>query len=54
VVWESHPIGTGELPRFARFLLGRKEAARAAYREALAQVTLPAERRFLETRLARI
>jgi RNA polymerase sigma-70 factor (ECF subfamily) len=34
--------------------LGRKEAARAAYREALAQVTLPAERRFLETRLARI
>lgn len=32
--------------------LGRREEARAAYREALAQVTLPAERRFLESRLA--
>jgi RNA polymerase sigma-70 factor (ECF subfamily) len=34
--------------------LGRIEAARAAYREALDLVTLPAERRFLETRLAQV
>jgi len=34
--------------------LGRKDEARAAYREALAQVTLAAERRFLETRLAQV
>ena len=33
--------------------LGRSEEARVAYREALAQVTLPAERRFLETQLSR-
>ena len=32
--------------------LGRSEEARVAYLEALAQVTLPAERRFLETRLS--
>ena len=34
--------------------LGRSDEAKAAYREALAQVSLPAERRFLETRLALI
>ena len=34
--------------------LGRKDEARAAYQEALAQVTLPAERRFLETRLSQV
>jgi len=34
--------------------LGRNDEARAAYREALAQVTLPAERRFLEARLAQV
>ena len=34
--------------------LGRKDEARAAYQEALAQVTLSAERRFLETRLAQL
>jgi RNA polymerase sigma-70 factor (ECF subfamily) len=34
--------------------LGRNDEARAAYREALALVTLPAERRFLESRLARL
>jgi RNA polymerase sigma-70 factor (ECF subfamily) len=34
--------------------LGKVEAARAAYREALDLVTLPAERRFLETRLAQV
>jgi RNA polymerase sigma-70 factor (ECF subfamily) len=34
--------------------LDRKEQARAAYRAALALVTLPAERRFLETRLSQV
>jgi RNA polymerase sigma-70 factor (ECF subfamily) len=34
--------------------LGRNDEARAAYREALAQVTLPAERRFLEVRLSQV
>ena len=34
--------------------LGRNEEAKAAYREALALVTQPAERRFLESRLSRL
>jgi RNA polymerase sigma-70 factor (ECF subfamily) len=34
--------------------LGMREKARAAYRDALLLVTLPAERRFLELRLARL
>jgi RNA polymerase sigma-70 factor (ECF subfamily) len=34
--------------------LGRKEEAREAYREALRLVALPAERKFLETRLATV
>ena len=34
--------------------LGRNEEARIAYREALALVTQPAERRFLESRLSRL